>query len=137
LDPDFFVARWELGLAYEQERMYEEARSEFQKAEALSPRNPSILESLGEVDALSGRKSEAREILHQLDQLSKEEFVSPYVMALFNVALGNKDQAFVWLEKAYDRRDNNLIFLKVEPAFRTMHTDARFQSLLQRMGLPN
>ena len=137
LDPDFFVARWELGLVYEVKGMYEEARSEFQKARALSPGNPSILESLAEVDALSGRRTELREILRQLDQLSKHEFVSPYALALLNVALGAKDQAFESLEKAYDRRDNNLIFLNVDPALRTLRSDARFQRLLQRLGLFN
>jgi TolB-like protein/DNA-binding winged helix-turn-helix (wHTH) protein/Tfp pilus assembly protein PilF len=137
LDPDFFVARWQLGLVYEEKGRYEEARSEFQKAKALSPRNPSILESLGEVDALSGRRKEATEVLHQLEKLSKQEFAPPYVLASLNAALDDKDQAFEWLEKAYDGRDNNLIFLKADPSFRTMRSDSRFQNLLRRMGLSN
>ena len=135
LDPDFFVARWQLGLVYEQKGMYAEARSEFEQARKLSPRNPAILGSLGEVDALSGRRKEALDALHQLTRLSKTEFVSPFVIALLETALGDRDQAFASLDKAYDRRDNYLIFLKVDPAFRTMRPDARFQNLLQRIGL--
>jgi tetratricopeptide (TPR) repeat protein len=136
LDPDFFVAHWQLGLAYEQKRMYEEALSEFQKAMTLSPANSTILESLGETYALSGRRSEALKVLNQLTQLSKQEFVSPYVIAALNVTLGDNDQAFEWLEKAYHQRDNNVIFLKVDPSLRAIRPDHRFQELLRRIGLP-
>ena len=135
LDPDFFVARWQLGLAYEQKGMYAEARSEFEQARKLSPRSPAILGSLGEVDALSGRRKEALNALQQLTRLSKTEFVSPFLIALLETALGDRDQAFACLDKAYDRRDNYLIFLNVDPALRTMRLDARFQNLLQRVGL--
>jgi serine/threonine-protein kinase len=134
LDPDFFVAHWELGLAYDQEGMNEEARSEFQKARMFSPSNPVILASLGEADAGSGRRNEAREILNQLTQLSKQQFVSPYVIAVLNVALGANDEAFQWLERAYEQRDNNLILLKVDPRLRTIRSDPRFQDLLRRIG---
>jgi serine/threonine protein kinase/Tfp pilus assembly protein PilF len=135
LDADFFVAHWELGLAYEQKGMYAEARAEFQKARMLSPNNPVILGSLGEAYALSGRRHEAREILNQLTQLSKQQFVSPYLIAVLNVGLGANDQAFQWLEMAYEQRDNGLIFLKVDPRLRTIRSDPRFQDLLRRVGL--
>jgi tetratricopeptide (TPR) repeat protein len=134
LDLDFFVAHWELGLAYDQEGLNEEARSEFQKARMFSPSNPVILASLGEADAGSGRRNEAREILNQLTQLSKQQFVSPYVIAVLTVALGANDEAFQWLERAYEQRDNNLILLKVDPRLRTIRSDPRFQDLLRRIG---
>jgi TolB-like protein/DNA-binding winged helix-turn-helix (wHTH) protein/Tfp pilus assembly protein PilF len=135
LDSDFFVAHWALGVTYEQKGMYKEARVELQKALALSPKNVSILESLGEVDALSGRTREARQILQHLAGLSKQEFVPPYLLAALNLALGDKEQTFVWLEKAYNGRDNNLIFLNVDPCLRTIRGDTRFQELVRRMGL--
>jgi tetratricopeptide (TPR) repeat protein len=135
LDPEFFVAHWELGLAYQQKQMYEEARLEFQKARAISPRNSAILESLGETYALSGKRNEALQILNQLIQISKQEVVSSYVIAELCVTLGANDQAFEWLEKAYDQRDSNLIFLKVDPALRTIRSDPRFHDLLRRIGL--
>jgi len=135
LDSDFYVAHWELGLVYEQQQMYEQALAEFEKAKKLSPGNSAMLESLGEAYALSGRRAEALQILSQLTQLSKHEVVSPYVLALLYTALGNKDKAFTSLEKAYSLRDNYLIFLNVDPAFRPLRSDARFQDLLQRIGL--
>jgi hypothetical protein len=63
--------------------------------------------------------------------------VSPYVIAELNASLGVEDQAFQWLEKAYAQRDNNLIFLKVDPRLRTIRSDPRFQDLLRRIGLSN
>ena len=137
LDPDFFVARWELGMAYQQKQNYDQAASEFQKARKLSPGNTSILESLAEAYALSGKKKEALRILDQLDRLSKREFVSPYIFAELNVALENTDQAFKRLETAFDQRDNNLIFLNVDPSLQTIRSDPRFQELLRRVGLSN
>jgi len=135
LDPNFFVAHWELSLAYEQKRMFDEARSELEKARALSPGNPTILESLAEVDALSGRRTQARDILRQLTRTGAKEFVSPYGIALLDTALGNTDAAFIALEKAYEQRDNNLIFLGVEPALRGLRADRRYRELLERLGL--
>jgi len=135
LDPDFFVTHWELGLAYEQKGMYEEARSEFERARTLSPDNPVILASLGYVYALSGRRTEALEILNELTKLSKQRFVSPYVIGELNVGLGANDQAFKWFEEAYHQRDNWLIFLKVDPRLDAIRSSARFQALLSRLGL--
>ena len=135
LDSDFFVAHWLLGMAYEQKRQYEDARSEFQKARRLAPRNSAILESLGEIAALSGRKKESLEILRELNQLSKQEFVSPYNLALLNVALGDKDRALDSLQEAYAQRDSNIIYLKLDPALQSIRSDARFQELLRRIGL--
>lgn len=137
LSPDFFVAHWGLGIAYEQKQMYGQAIVEFTKANNLSPGNSTMLESLGEAYALAGRRTEALQVLNQLTQLSRQEFVSPELLASLYVALRDKDHAFEFLEKAYDLRDNNLIFLKVDPALRTLQSDARFQGFLRRIGLSN
>lgn len=115
--------------------MFEEARAEIEKASSLSPDNPTIRESLAEVDALSGRTAQAREILRQLTRAPKEEFVSSYVIALLNTALGDKDAALRDLEKAYEQRDNNLIFLAVDPGLRGLRGDSRYARLLERIGL--
>jgi tetratricopeptide (TPR) repeat protein len=135
LDPDFFVTHWELGLAYEQKGMYEQARSEFERARTLSPDNTVILASLGYVHAVSGRRTEALEILNELTKLSKQRFVSPYVIGELNVGLGANDQALKWFEEAYHQRDNWLIFLKVDPRLDAIRSSARFQALLSRLGL--
>lgn len=135
LDPGFFVAHWTLGLAYEAKGMLDESRAEIDKARALSPDNPAILESLAETDALGGRTQQAHETLNALTQSSKKGFVSPYLIALLDTALGAKDEAFRSLAQACDLRDNNLIFLNVDPSLRTLRPDPRFQKLVERIGL--
>jgi len=52
-----------------------------------------------------------------------------------NLAAGNKDQAFVWLEKAYSQHSNILMTLRVDPMYDDLRSDPRFQSLLRRVGL--
>ena len=66
----------------------------------------------------------------------KQKYVSPYFIALVYVGLGEKDQAFAWLEKAYQERHPYLILIKVEPVFDVLRSDPRFQDLVQRIGLP-
>jgi len=135
LNPSFFVVHWELGLVYEQKGLYEQARSEFQKARVLSPGNAVILASLADADAASGRKAEAEKILRDLNELSKQRFVSPYVIAELCAALGKQDRAFQFLQRAYDERDSFLVILKVDPRFKKVRSDRRFKELLQQINL--
>ena len=65
-----------------------------------------------------------------------DEYVSAYSMAEIYVALGEKDEAFAWLEKAFQERSSALAYLKMEPRMDPLRSDARFESLLQRMQLP-
>jgi Flp pilus assembly protein TadD len=116
--------------------MYEQARTEFQKAQQLSPGNSTIMESIAEIDALTGRKNEADRALDHLTQLSKTEFVSPYAIAELSLVLGERDQALEWMEKAYQQRDNNLIYVNSDPSWATIRSDPRFQVLVARIGFP-
>jgi len=67
--------------------------------------------------------------------MSKQRYVSPYLFAIIYDGLGDKDQTFAWLDKAYHDRAFFLIWLKVEPRFDSLRDDARFQDLLRRIGL--
>jgi len=58
----------------------------------------------------------------------------PHHMALMYTGLGDKDQAFEWLEKAYEDRIEMLIFLKVDPNWDSLRADPRFSALLAKMG---
>jgi DNA-binding winged helix-turn-helix (wHTH) protein/TolB-like protein len=133
VDPNFFPARRYLGLAYEQKGMYSEAIDQFQRGVKLSG-SPLMLSLLGHAYAVSGKKSEARGILVELDQ-QKQRYVSPYTIATIYAGLGEKDQAFKWLEKAFEDRDIWLMNLKVDPLFAGLRSDQRFEGLIQRTGL--
>jgi len=87
--------------------------------------------------AKSGKRAEAQSEVEQLVTLSKQRYVSPYNIALIYVALDQRNEAFEWLEKAYQQRDPLLIQLRVEPKWTTLRSDPRFQDLLRRIGFPS
>ena len=140
LDPNSFPARRYLGLAYEQKGMYPQAIDEFQKGVKISG-SPLMLALLGHAYAASGKTAEARQVLTDLHDLSEApdagttRYVSPYTVAAIYTGLGEKDQAFKWLERAYEERDVWLMNLKVDPVFAKLRSDKRFQDLLTRAGL--
>jgi len=134
LDPNFFPARRYLGLAYEQKGLYQKAIAEFQKGVQLSG-SPLMLALLGHAYAASGKSVEARQVLGELRDLQNRRYVSPYTVAAIYTGLGEKDQAFKWLEKAFEERDVWLMNLKVDPVFSRLRTDKRFGDLLTRAGL--
>jgi len=133
VDPNFFPARRYMGLAYEQKGMYAEAIDQFQQGVKLSG-SPLMMSLLGHAYAASGNKAEAQRILAELDQ-QKQRYVSPYTIATIYAGLGEKDQAFKWLEKAFEERDIWLMNLKVDPVLKNLRSDQRFANLLQRIGL--
>jgi DNA-binding winged helix-turn-helix (wHTH) protein/TolB-like protein/Tfp pilus assembly protein PilF len=133
VDPNFFPAHRYLGLAYEQKGMYREAISEFEKGVKLSG-SPLMVALLGHAYAASGSKAEARRVLAELEQ-QKQKYVSPYTVAAIYAGLGEKDQAFRWLEKAYAERDIWLMNLRVDPVLKSLRSDGRFVHLLERLGL--
>ncbi len=124
-------------MAYEQKGMYAAAIAELQKATELFEGEPIGLAALGHAYAVSGKKQDARKILEELDQLGKRRYVSAYYIAAIYTGLGEKDQAWTWLEKAYEERASWLsVRFKVDPRFDSLHSDPRFQDLLRRMNLP-
>jgi DNA-binding winged helix-turn-helix (wHTH) protein/TolB-like protein/Flp pilus assembly protein TadD len=134
LDPNSFPARRYRGLAYEQKGMYREAIDEFQKGVKVSG-SPLMLALLGHAYAASGQKDNAQQVLNELNDLQGRRYVSSYTVAAIYAGLGNKDQTFKWLEKAYEERDVWLMNLKVDPVFARMRSDKRFPDLLARAGL--
>jgi DNA-binding winged helix-turn-helix (wHTH) protein/TolB-like protein/Tfp pilus assembly protein PilF len=136
MDPNLGFAHWLLGFAYLWKGMREPAILAFQKSIPLSGDSPDEPAALGLAYALSGKSSEARKILEELTQRSKRKYLSPSVIAVLHAALGQRDQAFALLDKAYDERDTLLLLLKVEPMFDPLRSDPRFTVLLRRVGFP-
>jgi eukaryotic-like serine/threonine-protein kinase len=132
LDPNFFLPHAILGLTYIQTSMYQEGIEELEKAVAISSANISLC-FLGCAYALAGRRPEAQKVLDQLSEISKEKYVPALHRALIYVGLGEKGQAFDWLEKAYE--EHYLIAVKAHPLYDPLRTDPRFADLLRRMNL--
>ena len=125
------------GWVYREKGMYEEAIAEFRELLKQNPRAAAALAHLGNAYARAGRVREARECLRQLKQRSDVEPVETYSLAMIHAGLGEKDQAFEWLEKAYEERDQGLLFLKVGPDLDPLRSDPRYQDLLRRMNFPS
>ena len=134
LDPSSFPARRYLGLAYEAKGMYAEAIAEFQTGVKLSG-SPLMLALLGHAYAASGKTTEAKQVLTDLQQLKDQRYVSPYTVAAIHAGLGEKDQAFKWLETAVEERDIWLMNLKVDPVFAKLRSERKFTDILARIRL--
>ncbi len=104
MDPNFAPAHNRLGWAYLGKGMNEEAIAEFQKEMALSGSDPEVSMDLGYAYAVVGKRDEAKRILAELKRKRERNFVSPAALGIVSGALGEKDEAFAWLEKAYEVR---------------------------------
>jgi tetratricopeptide (TPR) repeat protein len=135
MDPNYGLTHWYLGMAYEQKANYVEALAELQKGKDLLKENVGVEADLGHAYAVSGNREEAQKVMDELEELSKQRYVSSYHIALIYTGLGEKDRAFEWLEKAYEERSDLLVYLKVEPRVDRLRSDPRFTRLLRRMGL--
>jgi TolB-like protein/DNA-binding winged helix-turn-helix (wHTH) protein/Tfp pilus assembly protein PilF len=133
LDANFSMGHWCVGQVYLAKRQYAEATSELRKANELGT-TPLIVADLGCVYAAWGKKTEARAILHSLQSKSQFNYVSPYLIASIYSQLGEKDEAFKWLERAYDARD--ISFAVADPMMDPLRSDPRFADLIRRLKLP-
>ena len=85
--------------------------------------------------AAAGRQAEARKTLADLKERGQQTYVQPIALGMIHALLGEKDQAFDWLQRALDDRSTGLIYLKVDPAWDGIRGDSRFQELQARVGL--
>jgi TolB-like protein/DNA-binding winged helix-turn-helix (wHTH) protein/Tfp pilus assembly protein PilF len=136
MDANHYQAHWFLGHTYAANKQFEQAVAASQKAVDLSERAPGALGMLGLAYGLAGEKDEANKILNELLELNKHRYVTPAALVNVYIGLGEKDQAFNWLEKAFQERSNYLAYLKVFPLLDPLRSDPRFARLVQRVGLP-
>ncbi|HSB26796.1 MAG TPA: hypothetical protein VLE19_03025, partial [Pyrinomonadaceae bacterium] len=115
----------------------EEAISEFQRGVTTSGNDWRIVALLGHAYALAGKKDKAKRILAELKKQAERSYISPFNIALIYVALDEKDQAFEWLEKAFDDRSLWMVFLKVDPRLDSLRSAPCFADMLRRMEFPS
>ena len=134
LDPTFAVAHYQRGQAFEQKQMHEQAIAEFRKAIELSGHSAVFDSNLAYAYAISGHEEEARKIATELETHRDQYPSAEANIALIYMGLRDPDKAILWLNKAYDARFNPSILLR--PAFDSLRSDSRFQTLWRRIGLP-
>ncbi|MGA9797429.1 MAG: tetratricopeptide repeat protein, partial [Terriglobales bacterium] len=127
-----------LGLAwvYIATGRYSEAITELE-AEKGDQLPSDVLASLGQVYGLQGKKQEAEKVLAELNERSKKTYVSPFLLAVVYLGLGDRERTLSALEQAYQEHDPAIIYLKVAPDFDQFHSDPRFQKLVRGLGLSN
>jgi TolB-like protein/DNA-binding winged helix-turn-helix (wHTH) protein/Tfp pilus assembly protein PilF len=135
LDPTYLGARRYLALAYAQKGAFEQAISELEQTASGSSQTPLTLADLGYVYGRAGRSADAHRIIAELTNRSAREYVPPYALALVHAGLGDNEHAVEWLERAYEERSPRLVFLNVEPMLDGLRSEARFERLVQLVGL--
>jgi serine/threonine-protein kinase len=137
LGPDFAMAHMNLAITLFLQQRLADAITEARVAVRLSNNAANHAAFLGYMCAKAGNPEEARTILDELAARSKETYVAPTYLARIHAGLGETDQMFDWLERAYSERDSWLPNVLVDPLLASMHADPRFADLVRRVGLPS
>jgi TolB-like protein/DNA-binding winged helix-turn-helix (wHTH) protein/Tfp pilus assembly protein PilF len=133
----FPLAHLWLGRTYQQMSRYPQAIAEYDKTQVVLGDWPVTLAALGNAYGFLQERGKASDILEKMRELSRQEYVTAYGVALVYAGLGEKDQAFDWLDKGVEERTHWLVWLKLDPRWVKIRSDPRFASLLHRVGLPS
>jgi tetratricopeptide (TPR) repeat protein len=132
-----FPLAWRrLGFALVRDGRYAEAVEALQQASKYSGDSPNARTALGYAYAMAGSRGDALSVCADMEALSARRYVSAYGIALIYVGLGETEQAFEWLERAFDERNAELGWLEVDPRLEPLREDARFRDLISRVGFP-
>jgi len=134
MDQNWWFGHMALGLALERKKQFPEAVAELEKARSVD-NNPYLLGYLGYVYAAAGEKAKALKVLDELKELSKQRYVPTYSIAVIYAGLNEKDQAFEWLERAYEAH-SSIALLKVDTTLDNLRPDPRYKEMLKRLNLP-
>src|SRR5881409_1557175 len=136
MDSHFYLAHYYLGEALQFKGQLTEAIAEYKKAAELDD-DPFVLGLLAQAYAKLGQRDEALKMLGQLQELATRRYVTSYSFALVHIALGEKDKAIDWLERAYrDRAGPDIALIKVDPFLDPLRGHPRFEALVQKIFGP-
>ncbi|HEY0320575.1 MAG TPA: winged helix-turn-helix domain-containing protein [Pyrinomonadaceae bacterium] len=133
LDPNFYIVYGAWSLAYAFKGMYKEAIATIQKAVAIE-NDIDALGTLEYIYSMAGDRGETGQQLERLKSLSKNRHIWPFHLAVIYAGLGDKEQAFNFLERALKERNQNVLLLKVDPRLDSLRSDPRFVDILHRIG---
>ena len=133
--PDDATALWVLGFVLIANRQPEEAITVLERAVSITDRSPAAIGLLVRAYADAGRRTDALRLLSELKSIKQARYVPAAAFVLAYLGLGDYDQAFAWLERAYQEQSNILLFLKVHPFFDPVRGDPRFADLVRQVGL--
>lgn len=134
LDPDAPLPHLVLGMVRARQGNVSEGIAEIEKAYALDD-NAEIAGWLGYAYGLSGRKGDAERLVRDLEKRTGE-FVPAYAIAMLHASLGDKDEAFAWLDRSFEDHSEGVGWIRVDPRLQPLRSDPRYADLLQRIRLP-
>jgi tetratricopeptide (TPR) repeat protein len=134
MNPGYHQTHAFLGLAYEQKGDWAKAIAELELAYKLDS-EPEALAQLGHAYAVAGRTADARKVLKQLTQQARRQYISAYNFAVLYAGLGERDEAFRWLQKVKEDRSEWFAAVNVDPRLDALHSDPRFAGVLRSVGL--
>jgi serine/threonine-protein kinase len=135
LHPHFGLAYYFIGQCETEQGRLEEGLKALRKAAELTSESSETMAALGHCLAVSGKRAEAIEVLHLLEDRSKSGYVSPVLPAQILTGLGEHESAMDRLERAVELRASDLIWLRVRPVFDPLHSHPAFDELVSRIGL--
>jgi tetratricopeptide (TPR) repeat protein len=135
LDPNMSTAYGWLAGAYEQKKLYDQSIEAHLRDYFSRRLSPEAVESLREAYATSGWRGSWRKSLDLLKEQAKGGYVYPYLFAQIYARLGERDQAFAWLEKAYEERSMRMLLFHADPVLDDLRSDPRYSELLRKINL--
>jgi TolB-like protein/Tfp pilus assembly protein PilF len=135
LDPNFALAHYFLGQAYECQTLYAQAKTSLTRALELAPESSEIKAVLTRVLVLCGEETRAEELQQELQQKSRTGYLSPVLLAQILLAQGRNEEAIAELRRAHTLRAADLIWLGVRPVFSGIRNDPQVQEILKAVGL--
>lgn len=133
--PTYPLAYIWLGSAYRQKKMYREALDSFSQGRRLSGDHPAMIALYGHTLAVSGDAAGARKALAELQHVAQSRYVSSLYFAAVYMGLGEKSTALDWLDRAYQERNDRLVYLGVDPMADPLRSEPRFTELLRKIGI--
>jgi TolB-like protein/tetratricopeptide (TPR) repeat protein/class 3 adenylate cyclase len=134
MDPKSLTVHYGLGLCYEQQGKVAQALAEYLKG-PLFPDNAGAISTQGHAYALAGEKAKADLALRKLSEMARKRYVSPCDFSTVYAGLGNTERVFEYLQKCYDDRAWQIIFLKTDPVFKAYRKDPRFITIVRNLKL--
>lgn len=135
LDNNYAITHYYLGSVYQKLGQFDKAITEYETALQLN-HNPRFMMALGNVYAAAGQREKAFRVLADLTEMKKEQYVSSYYLAAVYTGLNNKDQAFGFLDKAFDEHADSLAGMKISVLLDNLRQDPRYTEMLKRLNLP-
>ena len=136
MNPTFPLAHFWLGRIYTMRGQYGQALDELDAVDPALRQWQPAMAAKGYLFGVWGKREEARTVLDDFQALRQSgHFTTSYGVALVYTALGDKEEAFAWLDRAFEERSHWLVWLALDPRWDRLRADARFGDLLRRVGL--